>query len=383
MKNVVWKKRFRPMRTFLLMLGLYLMTGMPKVHAAQVPVSHGSLIYEDERGGADLYAADILLLNEKLSSIPEQCFDPLRYAHTHIWEYREINERTHTRHCADCGDANDLTGAHRAERWERDTIFYGGKSYPAQRFVCDCGYQWRMELAHNLIYEAVDEMSHRGRCALEGTPYCPGCEPSVEEHYAWYYEMGADDSHHTKICFDCGYRIEESCRFFKEEEGEGPPACVCGRTAEAEDETPAGDQPDTEEEPPAPDQPDTEEEPPAPDQPDTEEEPPAPDQPDTEEEPPAPDQPDTEEEPPAPDQPDTEEEPPAPDQPDQPNTEEEPPALNQPDKEGEPPAPNQPDTEDGPPASDQPGTRGRTSGTEEIIIISGRAELICPFGEAE
>lgn len=295
MKNTIEKKRSFLLRTLLLMTILYFGTGTLSVKAAQTTVSHGNLIYEDGRGSACLYAADIRLLEEKISSIPETCFDPLCYAHTHHWEYRDINEDTHTRHCADCGEANDLTSAHRAERWERDILFYEGKSYSAKRYTCACGYQWRMELTHNLIYETVDEIGHRGRCALDGTPYCTGYEPSEEEHYAWYYEMSDDDLHHTRICFDCGFQTEEDCCFIEDEDGDGPPACVCGRTK-------AEEAPDIGEESETPDEIGTEDKSDGPVLPDAEE---APDEPDTEAEPKELALSDTESKPDAPDRPGT------------------------------------------------------------------------------
>lgn len=285
----VWKQC---LQILFLLFGLCLGAGMPKIYAkaAQAPVSHGNLIYEGRQGIASLYASDIHLLEEKISTIPEQCFDPVWYSHTHNWEYCRINERTHTRHCAECGDANDLTSPHRAGSWERDTVFYEGNSYPAKRYTCACGYQWRTEMNHTLIYEAVDEVNHRGRCALDGTPYCQGCEPSLEEHYAWYYEMGEDDFHHEKICYDCGYRVEEDCRFDETEDEESRRVCVCGRSAEREEgsETPeAGDTPET------PDEPETGEPPEAPDEPETEDAPETPDEPEIGDTPETPDEPET------------------------------------------------------------------------------------------
>lgn len=232
---------------FLLLIVLFLGARMPNVRAATTgaSVSHGNLIYEGRRGSASLYAADIHLLEEKISTIPERCFDPVCYAHTHNWEYCRINERTHTRHCADCGDANDLTSPHRADSWIRDTIIYEGNSYPAKRFTCACGYQWSMETSHTRIYEAVDEVNHRSKCALDGTLYCQGCEPSIEEHYAWYYKVCEDGHHHEKICFDCGFRMEELCSFGEANEDEELSVCICGRSAEQEEsETP--DKPETE-----------------------------------------------------------------------------------------------------------------------------------------
>ena len=236
----------RVQQILLLLFVLCFGAGIPKtdVKAAQTSVSHGNLIYEGGYRNACFYAEDILLLEEKLSSIPEQCFDPLCYAHTHNWEYCQINERTHTRHCAECGEDNDLTSVHRADGWESDTIIHEGKTYPAKRFTCDCGYQWRMELNHTITYETVDELSHRGRCVLDGTAYCLGYEPFVEEHYAWYYEMGEDELHHVKICFDCGLQMEEVCSFSEANEDENLRFCICGRSAEHEEESEVPDQPD-------------------------------------------------------------------------------------------------------------------------------------------
>lgn len=265
----------RVQQILLLLFVLCFGAGIPKtdVKAAQTSVSHGNLIYEEGYRNACFYAEDILLLEEKLSSIPEQCFDPLCYAHTHNWEYCRINERTHTRHCAECGEANDLTSAHRADRWESDTISHEGKTYPAKRFTCACGYQWRMELNHTIAYETVNELSHRGRCVLDGTVYCRGYEPIVEEHYAWYYEMGEDGIHHEKICFDCGLEMEEVCSFDEMVEDEELRVCICGRSAEREEESEAPDQPETEEPPEEPDEPESEDPPGASDESESEDPP--------------------------------------------------------------------------------------------------------------
>lgn len=276
----------------LLLFVLCLGAGMPKMYvkAAQTSVSHGNLIYEEEYRNASLYAEDILLLEEKLSSIPERCFDPFCYSHTHYWEYCRINERTHTRHCADCGEANDLTSVHRADRWESDTIFHEGKTYPAKRFTCACGYQWQMELSHTLTYEAVDELSHRGRCVLDGTAYCQGYEPSVEEHYAWYYEMDEDGFHHAKICLDCGCRMEEVCSFGETEEDEALRVCICGRSVEREEESEVPDKPETGDAPEVPDEPGGEDPPETSDESENEDPPGTPDESEDEDSPGTPDE---------------------------------------------------------------------------------------------
>lgn len=218
------------------------------------------------------------MLEGKISTIPERCFDPVCYAHTHNWEYCRINERTHTRHCEDCGEVNDLTSVHRADRWESDTIFHEGRTYPAKCFTCACGYRWRMELDHTITYETVDESSHRGRCVLDGTVYCQGYEPSVEEHYAWYYEMDEDGIHHEKICFDCGCRMEEVCRFSEADEDENLRVCICGRSAEREEESETPDKPETGEPTEDPNEPGSEDPPGTSDEPGDEDPPEIPDE---------------------------------------------------------------------------------------------------------
>lgn len=286
------------LQSVLMLIGLCLCLTMPgmQAEAAARPASHGNVVYTE--GNAGFYAADILLLEEKISTIPDRCFDPACYAHTHQWEYCEINQRTHTRHCAECGAANDLTSVHRAERQESDTIRYEGKTYPARRYTCACGYQWSMELSHTVKYEAVDAMRHRDGCVLGETAYCGGYEPSVEEHYAWYYEMEEDDLRHRKICYDCGFQVEEACSFGETEE-EGISVCVCGRIAPREE---GGDVPVTGEPPEAPD---TGEETDAPKLPDAGEEAEKPEAPDTGGEADTPEVPDTGEEAEKPEAPDT------------------------------------------------------------------------------
>ncbi len=328
--------------TLLILIGLCLGAGMANVQAqtAGAVVSRGSLIYEGNGERAALYAADIHLLEDKISTIPESCFDPLCYPHTHNWEYCRINERTHPRHCVDCGEANDLTNSHRAESWEDDTITYEGKSYPGKRFTCACGYQWSMEVSHTMIREAVDDVNHQIRCALDGTSYCQGCEPSVEEHYAWYYEMGEDESHHEKICLACGFRMEESCRFGKVEGDEGRRVCVCGREEKQEKES---DPPETED---APEEPET------PDQPGTEDAPEEPETPDSSETEDAPEEPET------PDSSGTEDAPEEPETPDPPETGDTPGEPEIPDSSGTEAAPGESETPDSPGTGAAPGEIG-------------------------
>ena len=178
--------------------------------------SRGNLIYVDgsrSREGLAWYMEDLLLLKEKLSTIPSQCFDPACYTHEHCWVYQDMNENTHTKHCDGCGAAFDSTGAHVAVREERCVISHGGREYPGRKFICDCGWQWMRETGHTLLYNPLDAVNHTIRCALDGSAYCQGYEPVTEEHYAYYYVPDDDGVRHWKVCIDCGYREEEACGF--------------------------------------------------------------------------------------------------------------------------------------------------------------------------
>lgn len=88
-KRISSSRVLKPLlQTLILLIGIYFAAGMVNVQAQTVSscASHGNLIYEGKRGDAALYAADIRLLEEKISAIPERCFDPVSYACTHIWE---------------------------------------------------------------------------------------------------------------------------------------------------------------------------------------------------------------------------------------------------------------------------------------------------------
>ncbi len=194
----------------------------PKQASAQPPEqlisweglsSRGSLVYRQEEEGAQIYAADFLLLRDRLGIIPDTVFEPACYAHNHQWEYLDTNGETHTRHCSICGHAFDLVSIHKAERRETCSLFHEGTTYPGIRYTCVCGYQWECEKAHTLFFESVDEAGHRSGCRLNGTGFCPGYEPVTEEHYAYCYNSCGDGRHHEKICLDCGYQSEEACSF--------------------------------------------------------------------------------------------------------------------------------------------------------------------------
>lgn len=221
--------------------------------------SRGCIIFEDSKGGTERLewnAEDLLLLKEKLASIPEQCFDPACYTHDHNWVYQNINESTHTKHCDGCGAAYDSISAHMAAYEERCVISHNGREYPGQKSICECGWHWMRETAHTLVYEPSDAVNHTLRCALDDSAYCRGYEPVTEEHYAYYYVPDEDGMHHEKVCLDCGYREEEPCSFtleeapMREETEDGTPQddqtvededchwCVCGNCTKQEEAPP-------------------------------------------------------------------------------------------------------------------------------------------------
>lgn len=169
--------------------------------------SHGSLVYENGREKIAWYAEDLLLLKEEISSIPEQSYDPVSHTHNHFWIYQDINEKTHTRHCEGCGNTLDTISSHTAVKEENCVISYKEKTYPGRRYTCECGWQWMHEAGHTFLYEPIDAVNHRCRCALDDTAYCLGYEPVIEEHYAYCYSE-EDEAHREKICLDCGYREE-------------------------------------------------------------------------------------------------------------------------------------------------------------------------------
>lgn len=204
-------KRRRVAAAFLT-LAIGLCMAAPTVRAEELS-SQGNLNFRDKEKSAQIYAADFLLLKNRLDTIPDTVFDPDCYTHTHRWEYHSVNEKTHTRHCESCGDTFDLVAPHKAERTENCTLTYDGAEYPGIRYTCICGYQWEHEKTHTLFFEAAGETGHRSRCRLDGTKFCPGYEPVLEEHYAYYYTPCEDGCHHERICMDCGYRDVEQCCF--------------------------------------------------------------------------------------------------------------------------------------------------------------------------
>lgn len=174
--------------------------------------SHGTIIYEDDNGSVRIYAEDIALLQEKLASIPDEIFDPILYSHTHVWEYIDITEESHTRHCSICGSKYDVVDMHNEVAANPCNISFDGQEYPGYEKVCECGYKWKEEILHTLVYTQKDEACHTVSCALDGTAYCEGMETSDEPHEVTLEPT--DGLHHQKVCAACGYTGDiEECIF--------------------------------------------------------------------------------------------------------------------------------------------------------------------------
>lgn len=197
-----------------------ILIGIPlAVKAAEIPEpddtdlkSYGSIVYEDPNGSVKIYADDIVLLQEKLASVPDEIFDPILYSHTHVWEYINITDQSHTKHCDGCGEKYDLVNQHSAMETEECTIFSDGKEYPGYEMVCECGYRWKAEADHSLIYIPQNGTYHTLSCALDGTDYCSGTDSEDILHEIAL--QPADDTHHQNVCEICGYKGDiEVCVF--------------------------------------------------------------------------------------------------------------------------------------------------------------------------
>lgn len=198
--------------------------------------SYGTIVYEDKNGSVKIYAEDIALLQEKLASVPEEIFDPVLYSHTHVWEYKDITEQSHTKHCAICGSRYDLTNAHSEASEKACTITYGGHDYPGYEKTCECGYTWKTENGHSLVCTPKDENYHTQSCALAGTSYCEGMEKADVPHMSMLHPT--DQTHHQERCSECGYQGDiEECVFeydlpqelaYAEAETEERKYCICG-----------------------------------------------------------------------------------------------------------------------------------------------------------
>lgn len=144
--------------------------------------------------------------------MPDDIFDPVLYSHMHEWEYINVNKNTHTRHCAGCGSFYDIVSVHDMSASKACTIAYDGKEYPGYEKTCICGYTWKEEMYHDLIYSIEDVSYHTLSCALDGTEYCGGLAAKRSEHVKT--ANPADKTHHQMICDYCGFVGEiEECVF--------------------------------------------------------------------------------------------------------------------------------------------------------------------------
>lgn len=201
--------------------------------------SYGNIFYEDATGSVKIYAEDIAFLQEKLSSIPDEIFDPLLYSHDHVWEYRDITDQGHTKHCDVCGSKYDVINMHTMDEQTECILTFKGEEYLGYEKVCECGFKWVEEAYHNLIYTQKDDMYHTSSCVLEGTSYCSGMEQGNSLHLINLYPT--DSTHHRERCDECGYEGNTSECIFEiareDVEGEEPDPdeaeedrkyCACG-----------------------------------------------------------------------------------------------------------------------------------------------------------
>jgi hypothetical protein len=208
--------------------------------------SKNTIKFQSNEGMVEMYGSDIKMLTDKVSTISLTAFDPSCYTHVHSWQYSDINESDHTKHCAACGSDYDITTGHRETIKEAYEISYKDIVYSANKYVCECGYQWILETSHNFVYHYIDEDTHRIECALDGTDYCPGFESSLYEHTADEIVPCDDNEHHTYLCI-CGYEREEECDYTtyteeNEEAGETIKCCLCGNFIVESDEQDAAEQ---------------------------------------------------------------------------------------------------------------------------------------------
>ena len=254
-------------RNMAFMLALFIFIGIPLLTKASETKatssgikSVGNIVYQSRAGSVELYAEDIALLQEKLNSVPDEIFNPILYSHMHSWEYIDITAKRHTKHCAGCGSSHDIIEEHQAAKTNNCMISYDGEEYIGRAKVCDCGYEWKEEMYHNLVYDSKDDGTHTVSCALSGTEYCNGMSPMEEEHSMVLY--ATDESHHLASCSSCGFTgQEEECVFDEEitvdsdDETSDPEVrkyCKCGNYIT--ESSSGGSEPDTEE--PDPEKPD-------------------------------------------------------------------------------------------------------------------------------
>lgn len=258
------KRNMAFMLTLFIFIGIPLLTKASDTKATSSGIkSIGNIVYQGRAGSVELYAEDIALLEEKLASVPDEIFNPILYSHMHSWEYTDITAKRHTKHCAGCGSSHDIIEQHQVAKTSNCMIPYDDEEYIGRAKVCDCGYEWKEEMYHNLVYDPKDDETHMVSCALSGTEYCNGMSPMEEEHSMVLY--ATDESHHLASCSKCGFTgKEEECVFDEEitvdrdDETLDPEVrkyCKCGNYIT--ESSSGGEEPDPEE--PNPEEPDPDE----------------------------------------------------------------------------------------------------------------------------
>ncbi len=85
------KKRIGILCAMVIMIGIPLAVKASEASDESIK-SYGSFFYEGADGSVRFYSEDLALLQEKLSSVPDEIFDPALYS---PWESVEVTEQSH------------------------------------------------------------------------------------------------------------------------------------------------------------------------------------------------------------------------------------------------------------------------------------------------
>lgn len=75
-----------------IMIGIPLAAKASEASDTAAIKSYGSFFYDGADGSVRFYAEDLALLQEKLSSVPDEIFDPALYS---LWENGDVTEQSH------------------------------------------------------------------------------------------------------------------------------------------------------------------------------------------------------------------------------------------------------------------------------------------------
>ncbi len=223
----------------LLTVCIALVTICTSAYAFEASVrSHGNVVFESVDGEILLCGEDMTYLLEKVSSIPDEVFDPEYYGHIHVWEYDQVDSDTHIKKCKVCDES--ALKPHTSFQQEETVITYKGSVFSGTTNICDCGFQWVKEMAHNLRYVQEGEKGHIVECELSDTKYCDGRDEAEEAH-SYILEPKEDYKTHLRACTLCGYKKEEECDFVsyseKNEDLTITWYCECGNSVILSDDT--------------------------------------------------------------------------------------------------------------------------------------------------